>query len=68
MVSCASWRDYVLILGNGPVAYDGRTQLVYSIENIKRDEVFQENDVVALPEATSVKSVFFSQTGVFTTA
>jgi len=64
VVSCATWRDYVLIMGNGAVGYDGKTQLVYSIENVKRDEVFQENDIVALPEAVTVKNVFFSETGV----
>lgn len=64
MVSCASWRDYVLTLGNGPCGADGRTKLLYSIENVKRDEICQNADLVALPEGVTVKSVFFSDSGV----
>lgn len=64
MVSCASWRDYVLTLGNGPCGADGRTKLLYSIENVKRDEICQNADLVALPEGATVKSVFFSDNGV----
>lgn len=62
-VTCASWRDYVITMGNGPVGGDGQTQLLYTIENIKRDEVCQSEDVVALTEDAEVKSVFFSDTG-----
>ncbi|KAL3418688.1 WD domain-containing protein [Phlyctema vagabunda] len=62
-VSCASWRDYVLTLGNGPVGADGNTKLLYTIQNIKRDEICQSEDVVALPEGESVKSVFFTDNG-----
>lgn len=64
MVTCASWRDYVLTLGNGPCGADGRTKLLYSIENVKRDEICQNADIVALPEGITVKSVFFSDNGV----
>ncbi|ROW04094.1 hypothetical protein VSDG_01141 [Cytospora chrysosperma] len=63
MVTCASWRDYVLTMGNGPCGADGRTRLLYSIENIKRDEMCQNEDTVALPEGVIVKSVFFSDNG-----
>ncbi|KUI58621.1 Minichromosome loss protein 1 [Cytospora mali] len=63
MVTCASWRDYVLTMGNGPCGADGRTRLLYTIENIKRDEICQNEDTVALPEGVSVKSVFFSDNG-----
>ena len=62
-VTCASWRDYILTLGNGPVGGDGSTSLLYSIENVKRDEVCQSEDVVALPDNTQVQSVFFSDQG-----
>ena len=62
-VTCASWRDYILTLGNGPVGGDGCTSLLYSIENVKRDEVCQSEDVVALPDNTQVQSVFFSDQG-----
>jgi chromosome transmission fidelity protein 4 len=63
-VSCASWRDYVLTLGNGPVGADGNTKLLYTIQNIKRDEICQSEDIVALPDGETVKSVFFSDAGV----
>ncbi|KAL8822788.1 MAG: hypothetical protein Q9191_006483 [Dirinaria sp. TL-2023a] len=62
-VTCTSWRDYVLTLGNGPVGGDGSTQLLYTIENIKRDEVCQSEDTVALTEGAEVKSLFFSDNG-----
>ena len=64
MVTCASWRDYVLTVGNGPVGPDGNTRLLYSIENVKRDEICQNEDTVALPEGASLKSIFFSDSGV----
>jgi len=63
-VTCASWRDYVLTLGNGPVGADGNTKLLYTIQNIKRDEICQSEDVVALPDGETIKSVFFSDNGV----
>ncbi|PMD56454.1 chromosome segregation protein-like protein [Hyaloscypha bicolor E] len=62
-VTCASWRDYVLTLGNGPVGADGNTRLLYTIQNIKRDEICQSEDVVALPDGETIKSVFFSDNG-----
>ncbi|KAK2755718.1 hypothetical protein FQN54_005868 [Arachnomyces sp. PD_36] len=62
-VTCASWRDYILTMGNGPVGRNGVTQLTYSIENVKRDEICQNEDVVALAEGTELKSVFFSDNG-----
>ncbi|KAG0647935.1 WD-40 repeat domain containing [Hyphodiscus hymeniophilus] len=62
-VTCASWRDYVLTLGNGPVGADGNTKLLCTILNIKRDEVCQNEDLVALPDGETVKSVFFSDNG-----
>jgi chromosome transmission fidelity protein 4 len=66
-VTCASWRDYVLTLGNGAVGADGNTKLLYTIQNIKRDEVCQSEDVVALPDGETLKSVFFSDNGVSST-
>lgn len=67
-VTCASWRDYVLTLGNGPVGADGNTKLLYTIQNIKRDEICQSEDVVALPDGETLKSVFFSDNGVSSSA
>ncbi|KAL1843630.1 hypothetical protein VTJ49DRAFT_612 [Mycothermus thermophilus] len=63
IVTCASWRDYVLTMGNGPVGPDGMCRLLYTIQNIKRDEICQNEDTVALPEGATVKSVFFSDSG-----
>ena len=64
VVTCASWRDYILTVGNGPVRSDGATQLLYTIENVKRDEAYQCEDIIALGEDSELKSVFFSDTGV----
>ncbi|KAI0850190.1 WD40 repeat-like protein [Daldinia vernicosa] len=63
MVTCTSWRDYVMTIGNGPVGADGHTRLLYTIENVKRDEICQNEDTVALPEGAMLKSVFFSDNG-----
>lgn len=65
-VTCASWRDYVLTFGNGPVGADGNTKLLCTIQNIKRDEICQSEDIVALPDGETVKSVFWSDNGVST--
>ncbi|KAJ5888829.1 hypothetical protein N7495_008870 [Penicillium taxi] len=63
-VTCAAWRDYIMTIGNGPVGPDGRTAtLHYTIENVKRDEICQNEDIVALPSGTQLQSVFFSETG-----
>jgi len=62
-VTCASWRDYVMTVGNGSVGSDGRTCLLYSIENVKRDEFCQSEDRLALPEGVELKSIFFSEKG-----
>lgn len=62
-VTCATWRDYVLTMGNGPVGGDGSTRLLYTIENVKRDEVCQSEDTVALTEGAKLSSVFFSDNG-----
>lgn len=64
-VTCAAWRDYIMTIGNGPLSSDGRTaSLRYTVENVKRDEVCQNEDVVALPEGAELRSVFFSDAGV----
>ncbi|KAL1878552.1 hypothetical protein VTK73DRAFT_7817 [Phialemonium thermophilum] len=62
-VTCASWGDYVLTMGNGPVGGDGNTKLLYTIQDIKRDRVCQNEDIVALPDGETVQSVFFSDDG-----
>jgi chromosome transmission fidelity protein 4 len=62
-VTCAAWRDYIFTVGNGAVGANGRTQLTYTIENVKRDEVCQSEDVVALSPEAQLQSVFFSDTG-----
>lgn len=65
-VTCAAWRDYVMTVGNGPLGSDGMATLRYSVENVKRDEICQNEDVVALPEGSKLQSVFFSDRGVST--
>jgi chromosome transmission fidelity protein 4 len=51
-------------IGNGPIGIDGHTTLRYTVENVKRDEICQNEDTVALPEGASLQSVFFSDNGV----
>ena len=63
-VTCAAWRNYILTVGNGPVTAEGATQLLYSIENVKRDETCQNEDIVALRPGAALQSVFFSDEGV----
>ncbi|KAJ5364594.1 uncharacterized protein N7496_010307 [Penicillium cataractarum] len=63
-VTCAAWRDYIMTIGNGPVGADGRhATLQYTVENVKRDEICQNEDVVALPTGAQLQSVFFSDSG-----
>lgn len=62
-VTCASWRDYVMTVGNGPIGGDGVTRLLYTIQHVKRDEICQNEDIVALAEGTELRSVFFSDKG-----
>lgn len=52
-----------MTIGNGPVGGDGITQLLYTIENVKRDEICQSEDIVALSEGAELQSVFFSDQG-----
>lgn len=62
-VTCAAWRDYILTIGNGPIQSDLSTQLLYTIENIKHDTIYQDSDILALPPNTTLDSVFFSSSG-----
>lgn len=62
-VTCAAWRDYVLTIGNGAVGAHGRTQLVYTLENIKRGEICQNEDIVALTPGSNLQNVFFTDQG-----
>lgn len=43
----------------------GTTELTYSIEDVLNDEMVQSGDTVALPPGGHLKSVFFSEEGVF---
>ncbi|PYH88086.1 chromosome segregation protein [Aspergillus ellipticus CBS 707.79] len=63
-VTCAAWRDYIMTVGNGPLGSDGRTAtLRYTVENVKRDEICQNEDVLAIPQGAELRSVFFSDAG-----
>ncbi|KAH7073797.1 WD40-repeat-containing domain protein [Paraphoma chrysanthemicola] len=62
-VTCAAWRDYILTIGNGPIQSDLSTQLLYTIENIKHDTIYQDSDILALPPNAQLTSVFFSSEG-----
>ncbi|TKA61016.1 hypothetical protein B0A49_09649 [Cryomyces minteri] len=50
-------------LNENAVGADGTTRLLYTIENVKRDDVCQSEDVVALTEGAELRSVFFSDNG-----
>lgn len=50
-------------MGNGPIGGGGSPTLLYTIENIKRDEICQSEDIVALSEGALIRSVFFSDNG-----
>lgn len=56
-----------MTIGNGPVGGNGYASLTYSIENVKRDEICQNEDIVAIAEGEELKNVFFSDNGVSTT-
>lgn len=62
-VTCAAFRDYILTIGNGPVGGDGRSQLLYTLENVKRDETHQSEDILPLPATADLQSAFFSDQG-----
>lgn len=74
VVTCATWKNYVMVVGNGGALGDGithventnegSTQLVYSIEDVLNDETVQSGDTIALPTGGHLKSVFFSEDGV----
>jgi chromosome transmission fidelity protein 4 len=66
VVTCASWKNYIMVVGNGGARGDGMTELTYSIEDVLNDEMIQDGDTVALPPNTHLKSVFFSEDGVRT--
>jgi len=59
-----------LTIGNGPAAADGRTQLLYSLHDVKRDETCQNEDILPLPPNNDagetekqLQTVFFSDVG-----
>lgn len=53
-----------MTIGNGPVGHNGFATLTYSIENVKRDEICQNEDIVAITDGEQLKNVFFSDNGV----
>jgi len=56
-----------MTIGNGPLGNDGKmATLRYTVENVKRDEICQNEDVVAIPDGSELKSVFFTDIGVST--
>ncbi|KAL2759739.1 hypothetical protein ACRALDRAFT_1074097 [Sodiomyces alcalophilus JCM 7366] len=63
MVTCVSWKDYVMTVGNGALGADGKARLLYSIQNVKTDVICQNEDIVALPEGAALRSVFWSDKG-----
>ncbi|KAG8625782.1 hypothetical protein KVT40_006183 [Elsinoe batatas] len=62
-VTSTSWRDYLLLVANGPVTATGATSLVYSIDNVKRDETHQNAASLPLPPDAELSSIFWSESG-----
>ena len=65
IVTSVAHEDTIMTIGNGAVGSDGCTQLTYTIEDIRREEVFQSEDLVALVSSDDahLKNVFFSNSG-----
>ncbi|KAF4556876.1 Mcl1-like protein [Elsinoe fawcettii] len=63
IITSTSWRDYILLVSNGPVTSTGSTSLVYSIDNVKRDESHQSSAPLPLPPDAELSSVFWSESG-----
>ncbi|GAM83598.1 hypothetical protein ANO11243_015860 [Dothideomycetidae sp. 11243] len=64
IIASTSWRDYIFTVSNGPINPFGTASLLYSIDNIKRDETHQSNDILPLPSAdASLSTIFFSDRG-----
>ncbi|EEP78383.1 sepB protein [Uncinocarpus reesii 1704] len=58
----ADWRTE-LPEGEHITGGDGITKLTYSIENVRKDQICQNEDTVALTEGLELRSVFFSDQG-----
>ncbi|KAG4304696.1 hypothetical protein PORY_001749 [Pneumocystis oryctolagi] len=63
VVSCISWKNYVMVVSNGPVNSNGTVSLVYTLEHILQDDVLQSNDILPLPPKGHLQSLFFSDQG-----
>ena len=64
VIASTSWRDYIFTVSNGPISPSGSATLIYSIDNVKRDETCQSDDILPLPsDGTSLSSIFFSARG-----
>lgn len=63
VITSSSWRDYILLVSNGPVTSSGTTSLTYSIDNVKRDETHQSNAPLPLPESAELSTIFWSDKG-----
>lgn len=73
-VACSAHGDYVMTVANGAVGGDGCTQLVYSIEEVRHDETYQNEDLLALSttagrestgdeDGATLKNIFWSDAG-----
>lgn len=63
IVAAIARGNYVMVVANGPAKADGAVQLVYSIYHTQRDDVIQNDDLVALPPLSALKSLFFGEDG-----
>lgn len=63
IVSAIAYGNYVMVVSNGAMKSDGAAELSYSIYHTHREETIQINDIVALREFTSLKSLFYGEDG-----
>lgn len=64
VIASTSWRDYVFTVSLGPINATGSAALLYSIDNIKRDENHQSNDLLPVPlDNPYLSSIMFSDRG-----
>ncbi|CCJ31239.1 unnamed protein product [Pneumocystis jirovecii] len=63
VVTCISWKNYVMVVNNGPLNSNGTISLVYTLEHILQDDTLQSNDLLPLPPNGHLQSIFFSDQG-----
>lgn len=58
LVTCAAWKSYLMTVH----AHHG-CNLIYTIEDIKTEQVYQKDDILDVGQGKKLKSLFFSDAG-----